>query len=168
MSNKLLKELENGLSEPMLEIINTSMKTNVIPDKWKTVKIIPIHKAGNRQECNNYRPVSLLPAGSKTLEKVVEAQLRKFLECNNILYKNQFGFRPKHETQHVLLKFIQKLFEDRDSGLHTVTIFADLKKAFDTVDHKILCKKLEYYNIESDWFKEYLTDRRQFTSVRNV
>ncbi len=168
ISNKTLKQVESEIMKPLLKIINTSIEKNSIPKNWKTAKIVPVFKSGKKDESNNYRPVSLLPACSKLLEKVVEAQLRKCLDDHNILYRNQYGFRPKHSTEHAVIKFVENIYNRKAQGRQTISIFADLKKAFDTVDHEILCKKLELYNIDSQWFKEYLTGRHQYTTVRNA
>ena len=90
-----------------------------------------------------------------------------YLEKFSILYNNQFGFRSKHSTIHALLLLTDKVQRSIDNGTYSCGIFLDLCKAFDTVDHKILLTKLEYYGIRgvvNDWFASYLSDRRQFVS----
>ena len=90
-----------------------------------------------------------------------------YLEKFSILYNNQFGFRSKHSTIHALLLLTDKIQRSIDNGTYSCGIFLDLSKAFDTVDHKILLTKLEYYGIRgvvNDWFASYLSNRRQFVS----
>ena len=98
-------------------------------------------------------------------------QLYKFLEDHNILFKNQFGFRKKCSTAHSLIEITEKIKESIDSGKFGCGIFIDLKKAFDTVNHKILLQKLEHYGVRGTilkWFESYLSDRKQYTFYNGV
>ena len=100
----------------------------------------------------------------KINEKLVHKRLYNFLEQNNILYKNQFGFRKNNSTTFALLQITEKIKETIDNKKYGCGIFIDLRKAFDTVNHKILLKKLEHYGIRDvsyNWFESYLTNRRQ-------
>lgn len=164
LSNKVLKQISETIIEPLTYIINLSLKTSSFPENWKTAKIIPLHKSGKEEEMNNYRPISLLSTLSKVIEKVANYQMRQFIDKNNILYKGQFGFRPKYRTEDVLLKLINKITKAKHSNKRSLAVFVDLKKAFDTVDHEILLKKLEYYGFTGNslqWFRSYLKDRKQ-------
>ena len=134
----------------------------------KIAEVIPIFKSGEKSSMDNYRPISLLSAFSKFLEKVVAIRLLTFLETNNILSKWQFGFRGGHSTIHPMIHFLNKITDSLNNKNHTVAIFCDLKKAFDTCDHEILLKKLKKYGVENkelDWFKSFLTGRKQFVSI---
>ena len=168
MSNKLLKEIYDSIHAPLLHVINLSITKGVFPDEWKIAKIVPIYKKGSKNEGTNYRPVSLLPTLSKIIEKVVDKQIRDFLESNNLIYSNQYGFRKGHETQHALLKFNNLICEGRSKKLTTIAIFADLKKAFDTVDHSILLDKIDHLGIDNKWLRSYLENRKQFTQIHNT
>ena len=90
-----------------------------------------------------------------------------YLEKFSILHNNQFGFRSKHSTSHALLLLTDKIQRSIDNGTYSCGIVLDLCKAFDTVDHKILLAKLEYYGtrgVANDWFVSYLSNRKQFVS----
>ena len=119
---------------------------------------------------DNYRPISLLSTFSKILEKIVAIRLLTYLDNNKILSKWQFGFRSKHSTSHPMVHFLNNVTENLNKKRHTVAIFCDLKKAFDTCNHSILLMKLKKYGIlggELDWFKSYLTGRKQFVNIKN-
>ena len=95
-------------------------------------------------------------------------RLSNFLDINNLIYSLQFGFRQKYSTTHALINLTESIRQTLDEGSFGCGIFVDLQKAFDTVDHKILLHKLEFYGIRgvcNDWFKSYLSDRKQFVSI---
>ena len=104
----------------------------------------------------------------KIFEKLVHTQLYTFIDANNILTANQSGFRPKHSTQTCLIDVSDYLLDNMSSGLFTGAVFLDLKKAFDTVHHNVLIKKLEsvgMQGLELEWFSSYLNDRYQITKI---
>ena len=107
-------------------------------------------------------------ASTKLFEKIVRSKLEEYLKTNNILYKYQFGFRKSHSTNLAIVEVIDKIYTHLNQNMYGLGIFLDLKKAFDTVDHDILLSKLEHYGIEGNalnWFKSYLTNRRQCTKI---
>ena len=114
---------------------------------------------------SNYRPISVLNIYSKTFERLMYNRLIQFLDKNKVLYQNQFGFRQGHSTHHVLITLVDNITKSLDNGDIVIGVFLDLKKAFDTVNHKILVKKLYHYGIRGNvlkWFESYLTNRSQF------
>ena len=116
-------------------------------------------------ELNNYRPISLLSIFDKIIEKLIHNRLYNFLELHNILFNNQFGFRKNNSTSFALMQITEKIKETIENKKIGCGIFIDLRKAFDTVNHKILLKKLEHYGIRGialQWFKSYLFNRKQF------
>ena len=134
----------------------------------KCANVITLHKKGAKNDTNNYRPISLLNSFSKILEKAVSFQLIKHLDANNILYKNQFGFRKKHSTVHAIIDFIHKLEELKNKNDKVACVFIDLMKAFDTTSHTIILKKLNLIGVKDEalnWFKNYLNNRKQRVKI---
>ena len=102
----MLKQTMKEVATPVAHIVYLSLSRGIFPNDMKLAKIVPIFKNGNTKLCNNYRPISILPAFSKILEKIVCNSLLHFLETKNILYKHQYGFRKTHNTIIHLLKDI--------------------------------------------------------------
>ena len=144
---KVIKDKVNWYLEPLEHIINLSLTTGIVPLQWKKANVIPLFKNGNPHVFENYRPVSLLPVFSKVMEKVIYTRCIKYLGKNNILYEYQFGFRQNHSRSHALLLLIEKLASAYEKGEKTIGLFLDFSKAFDTINHNILFKKLEHYGI---------------------
>ena len=139
-----------------------------MPKGWKTAKVTPVFKGGDREELTNYRPISVLPLVSKLLERAVNDQLSTFLNMNESLVTEQSGFRPQHSTQTAVLDVTDHILNNMDNGKVTGAIFVDLKKAFDTVDHAILLSKLNdngVRELELKWFESYLSGRKQATKI---
>ena len=167
LSNKLLKVAIPYLLTPLTALVNMSITTGYVPEQIKLAKIIPLFKEGDAQEFTNYRPIAIISSVGKLIEKIVHIKLTNYLESDNLLHPNQFGFRAAHSVIHPLLLFSQKILDSTDSDMFNLTIFVDLKKAFDTVNINILLQKLFYYgieNVELLWFENYLK-RKQFTKI---
>ena len=139
----------------------------------KLAKVIPIFKSGDPHIFGNYRPISLLPSFSKILEKTVSQKLMDYLNSQKLLYKDQYGFRSKHSTYHPILNLLNQITTENDKPTknYTVSVFIDLSKAFDTISHKLLLKKLERLGIRGTanlWFKNYLSDRKQYMDIDDI
>jgi len=170
ISTKLLKEIMPSILIPVVYIFNLSIRTGFVPDSYKKARIIPIFKSGTRSNFTNYRPISLLSSFSKLLEKIIAKQMFGFINKHNILYSHQFGFRPKHDTTQPIIHFLDRIYTglNKNDAEYTLGIFLDLKKAFDTVDHKILLRKLNHYGfkgVSNNWFENYLTNRTQYVAI---
>ena len=171
ISAYFIKQIIYTIIKPLHHVFNLSLKEGIVPSQLKTAKVIPIFKSGQKTNIDNYRPISLLSTFSKILEKIVASRLTIFLNNNNILSKWQFGFRAGHATVHPMVHLMNSVAEASNLKKHTIAIFCDLKKAFDTCNHDILFEKLKKYginNTELSWFKSYLSDRRQFVSVNGA
>ena len=157
--------------EPLTYIINMSFMEGVFPSELKLAKVIPIFKSGDSTKMSNYRPISILSFFSKIFEKLMYNIVNNFLYKNEVIYKYQFGFRKIHSTQHAIITLVDRITSSLDSGDLVIGVFLDLKKAFDTVDHHILIKKLFSYGIRGNtlkWFQSYLTDRSQFVTYDGI
>ena len=166
--SQVLFHMRYELAKPIFWIANICLMTGIHPDKLKLQKIIPIYKKGSKLSTANYRPISLLSNINKIIEKLVFSRVLSFLDRNNIIYKKQFGFRPKHSTNHALINIVDTISNAIDTGKMAAGVFVDFQKAFDTVDHSILISKLDHYGIRgktNDWFKSYLTNRKQCVSI---
>ena len=131
--------------------------------------MFPIHKKNGKTDINNYRPMSLLSNISKIIEEIVHDQLYMYLESSvNIFCKYQFGFRANHSTNHALTETTKQTKNACGKGLYTCGVYLDLQKAFDMVNQNILLAKLKHYGIKGtsfDWFKSFICDRVQYTSI---
>ena len=170
ISMKFIKAIAPSIVLPLTAILNQSLLTGIFPDQMKIAKVIPMFKKENRELMDNYRPVSLLSAFSKIFERAAYNQIYNYFTSNNLFYENQYGFRQQHSTELASLELIDRIFEDLNKENNPITIFMDLSKAFDTLDHKILIKKLHYYGIRGtalNWFISYLSNRKQFVQINS-
>ena len=171
ISMYLLKGLVTSLSVPLALIVNQSLTTGIFPDKLKIAKVLPLYKKDDNSLLDNYRPISLLPAISKVFEKVVYNQLYEFFVSKKLFYASQHGFRKLHSTETAAMELTDRLLQILDTGDIPVTIFLDLSKAFDTLNHEILFHKLNYYGIKGtplNWFRNYFTNRKQYVKFDDV
>ena len=162
ISNVLLKKLCKCISFPLCLIFNESIAEGKFLTQMKIAEVIPLYKGRELDQVINYRPISLLITISKVLEKIIYTHVYKFLQDNKILYNSQYGFHFKHSCKQAILELIGNVIQAKDKGMHTAALFLDLSKAFDTLNHKVLFKKLERYGIRgicNDWFGDYLANR---------
>ena len=127
-----------------------------------------IFKDGSTDELSNYRPISVLPFLSRLFEKLVYCRLYKYLDGNGLIYRQESGFRSFHSVVSCLLSNTNESYQNIDSNKLTGLVFIDLKKAFDTVDLKLLYEKHVHYairNVEQRWYASNFTNRRQFYMV---
>ena len=170
LSTCIIQKTMKEVAAPLTHIFNQSFLLGAVPDQNKIAKIVPVFKAGNIKILNNYRPISILPAFSKILEKLASIRLINFLESQDILYKRQYGFRQHYLTIHPILHLLNDISNANDNKSKDITlaIFLDMSKAFDTISQDILIHKLEHYGIRGTckyWFASYLTNRFQYTEI---
>ena len=168
ISSKLLKEIGPIISQHLCLIINQSLCTGIFLDRLKLAKVIPLFKKGDKLLFENYRPISLLTAISKIFECVVFNQLYDHITKHNLSFVGQYGFRKRHSTEYAALELVDRISNGLDNRNLPISIFLDLSKAFDTLDHQILLHKLYHYGIRNsalNWFSSYLTNRLQYIDI---
>ena len=171
ISTNFLKKIIFQIIKPLHHIFSLSFEKGIFPSQLKTAKVIPIFKNGDKSIMDNYRPISLLSTFSKIIEKIVAIRLTNFFSESNIISKWQFGFRSNHSTIHPMVHFTNFLSQAFNEKKHSLAIFCDLRKAFDSCSHEILLSKLNRLGVRGTallWFKSYLTDRFQLVSVEGV
>ena len=170
ISNVLVK-LSSDVTIPYLtQIINKSFEEGIFPDDLKTAKVIPLHKDGSKLDENNYRPISLLIVWSKIIERALFIRMYAYMEYHNLLFNRQFGFRTKHSTIDALVELVEKI-RLNCQNVKAISFFLDLKKAFDTIEHDILLKKIENTGIRGpalNWITTYLKGRQQRVIVNGA
>jgi hypothetical protein len=124
----------------------------------------------NNAFVSNYRPISLLTTFSKVIEKVMYNRLSHYLQTNNILVPEQFGFRKGISTEDADFKLTESVLKSLNQKMYVGGIFCDLAKACDCVNHEILLIKLHFFGIQgatASWFRSYLTDRKQNIEIKS-
>ena len=155
----------------LTRLYNSCISTGTYPRILKIGQIVPIHKDDAKDQCCNYRPISLLSSFSKIFEKCLYERIYYYLNKNKILTPVQFGFKQNSSTSDAVRQLFDNFAENIDQKKYTCAVFLDLKKAFDIVNHQILLAKLEKYGIRGlplQLFKSYLNNRLQFTVVNNT
>ena len=155
--NIILKSFKLFFSVWLSRLINLCFEVGDFPDILKTAKITLLHKKD-----------SLLSVFSKIYGKVIYIRIYSYLTKNNLIYSKQFGFRSNYSTNHVLTSITENIRSLLDQGQYVCGIFVDLEKAFDTVDHEILCHKLNHYGVHGNvnkLIKSYLANRKQYVSL---
>ena len=171
ISNKILKETKDVITPYLETLFNKCIQTGTFPDDYKIAKVIPLFKGGDKTNPNSYRPISLLPAIGKLFEKLLAKRLINFLVKYELFSKHQFGFRSKFSTEYAATDLYEKLLYNLDQGLNSCTVFLDLAKAFDSVNHEILLRKLNHYGVRGkalELFRSYLSGRSQFLKLDNM
>ena len=166
---RFLKDGAASLKDHLTHIINLSISSNTVPNEFKLARVRPLFKKNSRSEAGNYRPISILCVASKLLERAVYTQIENYLRDNDILYSFQSGFRGTYSTDTCLIHLTDHIRSEMSKGNYTGMVLLDLQKAFDTVDHVILCNKLRAMGFSSvDWIRSYLSDRKQIVNVNKV
>ena len=169
INNLVLKELKDIICVPLSDLFNRSLTEGHFPTSMKLAEVVPLHKGGKTNALNNYRPISLLVTVSKLLEKVMYKRVYKFLTDTNQLYSSQYGFRSQHSCDHAINELLCSIIKNLERQWTTISIFLDLSKAFDTLEHQTIFKKLERYGIRGPalkWFEDYLSNRNLMVKCR--
>lgn len=168
ISNKIIKACKQEIAIPLVDIINSSLDTGIIPKKLKISIVTPKLKKGGKHNKENYRPISILSSFSKILEKIVHEEITTYLNQINFFHPNQHGFL-KGKTTTTAVTYLVKIILGKWEQKNSVTgVFVDLQKAFDCINWEILLKKLEilgFKNATLNWISNYFDDRRQITEI---
>ena len=171
LSSNIIIDAYDSLKNILFYIFKVSIKQGIFPDSLKIAKVTPIFKSGAKDNLSNYRPLSILPVFSKVLERIMYNKVYNHLNSKGLLYEKQFDFQRNNSTEHAILQFTRDITSSFEKWEYTRGVFMDLSKAFDTVDHQVLIKKLQYYGIDRtslEWFKSYLSNRKQYISTQEI
>ena len=169
IDNVLLKEIATIICRPLSTLFNESLQSGTFPDIFKIAEVVPLHKNGPRDQIANYRPISLLMTISKILEKIYYTRMYTFLTKSNQLYQSQYGFRAKHSCDHAVGELLSDIVKNFELNKPTICLYLDLSKAFDTLQHTVILKKLERYGIRGkclEWMESYLNNRKMLVKCR--
>ena len=171
MDNNLLRTVSLIIAPSLTHIFNLSLCQGIMPSDFKSSRITPIYKgSGDKNDPNNFRPISVVPTIAKILEKEIKFQLVKYLTDNFLLNTSQSAYIKNHSTQTALHHFVDHCLCNINNGNFNLAIALDLSKGFDCLNPNILLNELKYHGISAHshaWFKSYITNRTQFVCVNN-
>ena len=168
---RVLRETAQSLARPMSQLFRESLETGVLPDDWRLGEVVPIFKKGDKQCPANYRPVSLTAVPCKVMESVVRDALVDHMVSTQQLHNAQHGFRQKRSCVTQLLETIEDWSRALEAGDPLDAIYCDFSKAFDSVPHQRLLRKLHAYGVRGrllHWIESFLTGRKQRVVVNGV
>ena len=162
---KVLKIAAPYISKVVTNIFNASYMSGKFPSIWKVAKVTPLYKGGLKTERDNHRPISVLPCISKIQESFANSNLQAFAQNLGLISQHQYAYVKHSSTTVALIRAVDDWKLAIDKGEKVVCAFLDLRKAFDVIDHDILLHKLKQHGVkdnELEWFRSYLSSRRQF------
>ena len=162
---RAIKVAAPNISRSLTHLFHESLSTGKFPSVRKTAKVMPLFKGGTTTDCDNYRPISVLLCISKILESFVTLDLHNFAINSGLIEHHQFAYSKFSSTTIALLKVIDSWKRAIDNGLKSVSVFLDLRKAFNINKHEVLLTKLASYGVKESelrWFKSYLSERLQY------
>lgn len=165
LDNLVINKTAEYIAAPMTHTINQSIKNGIFPFQWKEGKIIPLIK--DRKLCfngSNCRPICILPALSKIMEKIIHSQISKYFHTNNLMTSSQHAYRKAHSTSTALIQMTDAWLKRMDNSELVGVVMLDFSAAFDVINHHILTEKLKSYGFTTSavlLMQSYLTDRKQ-------
>ena len=152
------------IAKPLAHVINLSIATGIVLSDFEIGLITPVYKSSPKNDMDNYHPITVLPACSKTFELCICKQLTDFLKSNNFLSNHQFGFRSNRDTKLSVTLFTDHIQKNMNDGKLTRSIFIDLSKVFDTLSHAQILENLSstgVNRVEYELFQNYLFNRKE-------
>jgi hypothetical protein len=169
MSSTVIKNLPFTALQFLVEIFNACLRIGFFPSAWKIGKIVPIAKPGKDSSSPaNFRPITLLPIVGKIFEKTILYRFLDFVEDNQILRDQQFGFRAKHSTTQQIMRIVETVSLRFNENKSTAMTLLDIEKAFDSVWHEALLHKIHSYGFPMYLVKiisSFLSNRQSFVSI---
>ena len=141
LNNILLKELSDGILDPLVTLFNRSLQEGYFPNQMKIAEVVPLYKSKERDQSSNYRPISLLIVISKLLERIVYKRTFQFITETGQLYDSQYGFRKDHSCNDAISELLGEILHNLENNKFTIAIYIDLSKAFDTLQHSVILNK---------------------------
>ena len=166
ISGQMLLICNHSVILPLKIFFSNILSTSIYPDTWKLANVTPIFNKGDKQLIKNYRPISLLPISGKIIEKIIFNNLYSYLNANNLVTKNQSGFRPADSTTNQPLYLVNEIHQafENPKSLEARAVFLDISKAFDKLWHDGLIFKLQQNGVSGSllmFFQNYLNNRKQ-------
>ena len=171
ITTKALKIISYQIVNALTHIFNLCTEKSIWPQPLKIAEVVPIFKSGSKMEISNYRPISLISNVAKVFQKIIYIRIQSFLDANNLLAQNQFGFVKNKGTKDALSYLMNAIYNKLDKSKPIAIAFLDLAKAFDTVDHVILLDKLYNYGIKGTahaLISNYLSNRKQKVRIGSI
>jgi hypothetical protein len=171
ISLKILKSSAPFFVSTLTYLFNKILLTGIFPDRLKYAEVKPLYKKVDKFEISNYRPISLLPTFSKIIEKIIHNRLYSHLNRNNILAKEQFGFRKESSTEMPTYNLLYNILTSLDKKGYVGAVFCDLQKAFDYVNHNVILEKVNFYGLSGSAIKvmtSYLENRYQRIIMKDI
>jgi Reverse transcriptase (RNA-dependent DNA polymerase). len=170
LNSLMIKACMECLIEPITVLFNKCVDEGIWPDSLKICKIFPLHKKGDLDCMENFRPIATVPVVSKLFEIIIKHRLTTYFESKHIFSDAQYGFRKNRSTLKALTALVEAIVQGFDAGIHSNAKMCDLTKAFDCVNVDILLYKLDYYGVRGNMFDllaSYLTNRQQYVCVND-
>jgi len=167
----LLRRTAKAIADPLTKIFQESLNSGQIPMDWKNANVTPIHKKGSKKNVANYRPISLTSQVCRIFERIIKEEITMYLDTNKLITESQHGFVTGKSCLTNLLMYLELVTSSVDANKPVDAIYLDFSKAFDTVPHKRLIKKLESLKINDTiivWIQNWLAGRKQRVVLRGA
>lgn len=171
VTKRVMTDAFDVVENQLLRIVNDSLQCGLFPAAWKKTMVIPIPKVARSTRPEDHRPINILPLYEKVLETVVKEQLVAYVDRTRMLIEEQSGFRKHHSCETALNLLLLKWKQYIERGKIVLSVFVDLKRAFETIDRAKLIGALHRMGIRGTvlkWFSSYLENRIQVTRYNSA